>query len=251
MAQSVLPVLLVALAAVGCDRCPAPVPSTPGPRLPVPVASPAAIVSVAAAPAAAGTSAPSAAPASAAARAAPTWRGEYCTSDEQCAWDDPCQKWRCVAAGEAAAPRACAGEPARAATCACVESMCTRRPADLASGASAASGCTGDEQCAVDVASGTCHLGGETLIGPIHEQGPVCTCNRGSGRCELLWSGPVPCRSWRDCSWVRHPRLRPVPATVVPRPVPRQVRPCRDGEIDSLCVGQGTDKLCRIEGWSC
>lgn len=186
------------------------------------------------------------------ARAAPPpreWRGDVCHDDAGCRWDDPCHPARCVgAASPSPSPaRSCDAASPPPGTCACVEEMCTLRPAEPAYGVSEGA-CRKDDECAVDVAAGTCHAGGETLIGPIHEQGPVCACDRAAGRCRLEWVEPVRCKSWRDCSWVAKPRLRPVPSTKVRRPVRRPVRPCKDAEVDSVCTPEGT---CRIVGWSC
>lgn len=130
--------------------------------------------------------------------------------------------------------------------------MCTLRPTHLTSGDTrGAPACLRDEDCAVDVATGTCHAHGKSLIGPIFQQGPFCTCKPSMGQCSMQWVEPVPCESWRDCSWVRQPRLRPVPASQVPRPVKDKVKPCKTGEIDSVCEPHGDRKVCRIVGWSC
>lgn len=195
----------------------------------------------------------SAAPADAAAPAPPrdaappalTWRGDHCDDDKQCGWDDPCVAKRC---GNNAPPGVgCDKSAAKPGECRCNERMCTLRPADPAYGASAA-GCKTDDECAVDVGTGTCHLGGTTLIGPITSEGPVCLCDKASTTCRLAWSGPVACRSWKDCSWVQTPRLRAVPSSQVRRPVNRPVRACKDGEVDAVCTPEHT---CKIVGWSC
>jgi hypothetical protein len=173
-------------------------------------------------------------------------RGDFCKADGDCGWDDPCQPRRCSAVVEP--PTAgCEKRPSTPGTCACVEQQCTLRPSEPTRGTSAA-GCSRDDECAVDVGSATCHLRGRLSVGPIVEEGPVCTCAAGSGRCEWSWVGPVPCRSWRDCSWVRSPRLRPVPAARQKRPVAHPVKPCDEGDVDSVCGPQGA---CRIVTWSC
>jgi hypothetical protein len=201
--------------------------------------------------AAADAAAAAAAPADAAPAAPPATpdagplgaRGDYCDQDADCGWDDPCMARRC---GKAPEPTGCDKSMPPPGTCSCVENQCTLKPKDPALGASAP-GCTTDADCAIDVGTATCHLKGTTLIGPIEQEGPVCTCNGGSRRCEFSWSGPVACKSWRDCSWVRQPRLRAVPARSVPRPFPRPVRACKDGEVDSVCKAG----VCEIVGWSC
>jgi hypothetical protein len=157
---------------------------------------------------------------------------------------------RCGKAAKGVSPACDESSPAPG-TCTCVEQMCTLRPKNLSYADSADVSCVDDKDCAVDVATAKCHPHGRTLIGPIHRQGPVCVCRPGMGRCVLQWQEPVPCESWRDCSWVRLPRLRPVPAKQIPRPVTRPVRPCKDGEIDSVCEPDGARKTCTIVGWSC
>jgi hypothetical protein len=178
-------------------------------------------------------------PASAAAE--PAQRGDSCRADADCGWDDPCRPQRCGAVAERPAA-GCGKDVLRPGTCSCVEQQCTLRPAEPTRGASAP-GCKGDAECAIDIGAATCHLGIRTAIGPIAEEGPVCTCAAGAGRCEWGWAGPVPCKSWRDCSWAREPRLRPVPASDRKRPVPHPVKPCEEGHVDSVCGPQGT---CRI-----
>lgn len=190
--------------------------------------------------------APDASPIEAAAATGSTGaRGDFCRNDADCGWDDPCMPARCGKASTAPFP-GCDESAPPPGTCTCVEQQCTLRPTRPTHGASAP-GCTTDADCAIDVATATCHVKGQTLIGPITEQGPVCTCAAG-GRCQWSWVGPVPCKTWRDCSWTRAPRLRPVPSSQVPRPVDHPVEACRDGERDSVCTPQGT---CRIVAWSC
>ena len=174
----------------------------------------------------------------------PRARGEYCSNDRDCDWDDPCMAERCQRAP--AKPLGCDKSGPPPGTCSCVENQCTLKSNDTTRGVSAP-GCKTDNECAVDVGGATCLLGGETLIGPIHQQGPVCTCDAASTRCQWSYVGPVACESWRDCSWIRKPRLRPVPSRLVPRPFAKPVRACKDGEIDSVC----TNKVCTIVGWSC
>jgi len=233
--------MLVTLALIGCGRSGSSSAPPPPPPPPTTDAAVAATAPVDAAPVA---TAPvvDAGPADAAGAA-----GAFCQSDAECGWDDQCMPGRCVAARAAGGGAGCDESAPPPGTCSCVENQCALRRNDPSAGASTAAGCTRDDQCAIDVASATCHLGGTTLIGPIHAEGPVCTCGK-AGRCEWSWSGPVACKSWRDCSWVHQPRLRPVPAKLVPRPVKRPVRACKDGEVDSVCTKAGT---CEIVAWSC
>jgi hypothetical protein len=173
-----------------------------------------------------------------------------CRKDADCGWDDLCRPQRCGSA-EKQAVGVCGETAAPPGTCGCVEEMCTLRRSEPAGGASRSDACVDDDDCAVDVATATCHPHGDGLIGPIHREGPYCACRQVTGRCELMWQAPVPCRTWRDCSWVSLPRLRPVSAREVPRPLPRPVRPCRDSEVDAVCDGESGRKTCRIVGWSC
>ena len=218
-------------AAVGCGRSAAPMTR----EQPAPTQ---AVVPIAIDAAPAISSAPPAPPAR-------PGRGDFCKADADCGWDDPCLPARC---GKAIAPVAgmkCSESGPPPGSCACVDSQCTLRRDHPEHGASAP-GCTAGG-CALDVGGGRCALGPSTTLGPITEQGPLCTCAP-SGRCDWSWSGPVPCTTWRDCSWTRDPRLRPVPSSLVPRPVDHPVAPCKDGERDAVCAPAGT---CRIVAWSC
>ena len=235
-----------ALWALGCPRAEQATPSAPAS-----VESAEVVVAPAPSPvASATTTTPTPAP-SPSTSVEPTWRGDYCQKDADCGWDDPCAPHRC---GKIASPSpvVCDKSAAAPGTCTCIEDMCTLRPDKLSRGDTrGAPSCLHDEDCAIDVATGTCHAKGQSLIGPIHREGPVCVCKPSMGQCALRWVDPIPCASWRDCSWVRQPRLRPVPAKDVPRPVPRKVRPCQDGEIDSVCESDDGRKTCKVVGWSC
>lgn len=240
-----------------CAACAAPawLLGCPKADQPAPHASAARIASVAphaATPPTASTNTPrDTPPAPATVPIEPTWRGDSCEKDADCSFDDPCLPRRCSAL-PARPNTACDESAPPPGACSCVENMCTLRPTHLASGdTSGAPACLREEDCAVDVATGTCHANGKSLIGPIFREGPFCTCKPSMGQCSMQWVEPVPCESWRDCSWVRQPRLRPVPASQVPRPVKDQVKPCKTGEIDSVCEAQGNRKVCRIVGWSC
>ena len=172
-------------------------------------------------------------------------RGDRCQADADCGWDDACMPTRCGAV-TARGAASCDESAPRPGTCACVERQCALRLTDPGRGVSA-TGCASDADCGVDVGGGACVLHGDTLIGPITEQGPVCTC-AASKRCEWSWAGPVPCTSWRDCSWATAPRLRPAPSSQVPRPVAHPVKACQDGERDSVCSPART---CQIVAWGC
>ncbi len=225
---------VLAGAAVACGRSPAPVTreqTAPAPSAPAPVALDAAPAVPA--------------PPSTPATPARPGRGDYCKADADCGWDDPCMPARCAKAIAPVAGLKCSESGPPRGACACVDSQCTLRRDRPELGASA-SGCTAGG-CALDVGGARCALGPATTLGPITEQGPLCTCAP-SGRCEWSWSGPVPCTTWRDCSWTRDPRLRPVPSSLVPRAVDHPVAPCKDGERDAVCSPAG---ICRIVAWTC
>jgi hypothetical protein len=181
------------------------------------------------------------------------WRGAYCQSDADCAWNDECMPTACVDADDVGPSVRCAESAPPQGDCICLEDMCTLRPHPGQRRVSLDSGCTSDDQCAVDVPTATCHLGGDTLIGPISEQGPICLCEEsadsGGGLCVFEWVGPVACQTFRDCWYERRPRLRPVPATT---PRDRPVEPCVDGEVDSVCGGaEDGEGVCRVVSWGC
>ncbi|MBK9033246.1 MAG: hypothetical protein IPL61_18565 [Myxococcales bacterium] len=180
-----------------------------------------------------------------AAAAARAGRGDSCKADVDCGWDDPCMPARCGRAPAAAAMAACDESAPPPGACGCVDRQCTLRRIAPAADPSAA--CRGDDDCALDVGAARCAAGTPGMLGPLTEQGPICTCAP-SGQCAWSWPDAVPCTSWRDCSWTRAPRLRPVSARAVPRPVAHPVAPCKDGEVDSVCAPSGT---CRIVGWGC
>ena len=178
---------------------------------------------------------------------APSWRGAYCQADDECNWDHSCFPRRCVGTRTAHVTQECDKTLPEPGVCSCVENQCSLRP-ERPIASPNARGCSEDSDCAVDVASATCHAGGQSRIGPIRSEGPLCTCERSSGTCVFQWAEPVACKSWRDCSWTRQPRLRPVSAQEVPRPFKGKVKPCHDSEIDSVCTDEG---ICRVMAWKC
>jgi hypothetical protein len=217
---------------VGCAGTPTPTPL----EQPAPVTAPTRP-----------TEAPSVTPDAAAAETpAPAWRGDTCASDAECGWDDPCHAQRCGTPTVASSSAICTRSAPPPGDCACVEDRCTLRPSQLAAGRSTEGTCEADTDCAVDVGTGTCHVGGETHIGPIQQSGPVCVCQ--ASACELTWVEPIPCETFAECSWEREPRLRPTRAKT-PRTQP--VEPCVDGEIDAVCEGEEGAKTCRIRAWKC
>ena len=124
------------------------------------------------------------------------WRGDRCSSDADCAWDDPCMPSRCGKATGASTVRCEESAPAPG-QCACIERMCTNRWKDDAAGASDL-GCVADSECAVDIGTGTCHLNGRTLVGPITSEGGYCRCDTATTRCVRQWVAPIACTSFKD-----------------------------------------------------
>ena len=170
---------------------------------------------------------------------APTADGDPCNQDGDCGWDDPCGAERCMANP----PQFVGCDKSRPppGKCRCVRSRCTLEPTGPRP---AGPPCTSDGQCEPDVGRALCVAGNPG--GPIETEGNLCLCTQGA--CQPGWSPAVPCKDFADCSFTREPRLRPVPSSQVPRPVPRPVKPCQDGEADSVC---GPDKICHIVVWSC
>lgn len=112
-------------------------------------------------------------------------------------------------------------------------------------GGVAAGGCARARDCAV-AADGGCAPSAWGQ-GPVSESGVACDCR--AGACVPFTVAPVPCRSFRDCSYASEPVLHPVSSKATPRPFKGKVRPCRDAERDSVC-DEGT-KTCRLVAWKC
>jgi hypothetical protein len=208
--------------------------------------------------------------------AAQSTRGDYCTSDADCRWDNDCFPTRC---GLRDNPQdECEESAPPPGTCSCVESMCTLRPFEPEAFSPAGS-CGSDEDCGIDVGGGTCTTGGNSVIGPMETTGPMCSCDTGSGsatntdeptpdpsqadnpgtgdqavleadapttsgQCVYEFVEPITCESFRDCWYSTQPRLHPIRATE-PREAP--VEACVDGEIDAVCA----DGVCRVVIWAC
>ncbi len=60
---------------------------------------------------------------------------------------------------------------------------------------------------------------------------------------------PVPCKTWRDCSYDDASPPNAVSSKKVKRRFQRRVRPCRDSETDAVC-DEGS-KTCRVVHWKC
>jgi hypothetical protein len=167
-----------------------------------------------------------------------------CARDADCAWDHPCTPSRCVPASEAARVPECEESAPPPGTCGCEAAACVVRP-------KAPAGCGTDYDCALDASREACALRpGAGGSGPIYESGSYCRCDKAAGACTFERYDPVPCQTYKDCSWELNP-LRPVPSSLKPRPKSKPVRPCVDGEKDSVCQGPAGKKTCRIVAWGC
>ncbi len=110
--------------------------------------------------------------------------------------------------------------------------------------------CSKDEECGIDNGETRCFKGGEPPFRRRPDRGAYCLCE--ASRCAIKTWGPLACDTWKDCSWTRNPYLRPISSKEVPRPKSAPVRPCKNGEFDSVCEANGTGgKVCRIVAWKC
>ena len=175
------------------------------------------------------------------------WRGDHCIDDTDCFWDNGCFPTRCIDTNAGAFDE-CEESLPPPGTCNCIERQCTLIPTRPEERRSSATECASNSECAIDIGSGTCHLNGNTMVGPIERTGPICLCDATSAACVFHWVEPVPCTSFRDCWYDTEPRLRPVRASE-PREAP--VVPCIDGEIDAVCAGTGETRFCAIISWEC
>lgn len=163
-----------------------------------------------------------------------------CTTDADCAWDDPKTRGACVLSlGGKHAAASTRGHACRCAEGACVlvRSEAERRLTRVT--------CQDDSQCGFDAAHGVC------TPGPVSTRpaGVGCACDTQSHECVELWTGSVPCRTTADCGQMFFDgRGRfPVPAWLSPRSRPGPIDPCHDAESDSLCNGS----QCAIVAWRC
>jgi hypothetical protein len=186
--------------------------------------------------------------------ATPGPRAPECKTDADCRWRDPCAPKQCVAKKTAPEWIGCdKSYPARG-TCGCIDHLCTYTPREYLETTSRELSCRSDGECGFDPENGRCVLGKSTALASW--KGPRCTCSIDSidgvpvpsgGLCTYGWPTDIPCKDWRDCSWVSSPRVYAVPSSVIPRPVAKPVRACRDGEHDSICENHS----CRIIAWRC
>jgi hypothetical protein len=225
--------------------CTTPPPPPAAPTAPTLDAAPAVAVVV---PDAAPPPAPDAAPAA--------WdgeRGDLCKVDGDCGFDDPCLPTRCVGTKAARAATACDESAPPPGSCGCASGWCQlHRDAHAPS---PETGCKADDDCALDASRGVCHVApGRGGRGPIWDEGGYCRCDASSGLCRAEYVAPIPCQSYRDCSYLTDP-LRPVPSSQTPRLKKQPVKPCADGEKDAVCVpasdAPGAPKTCRVVAWSC
>lgn len=169
-----------------------------------------------------------------------------CTTDRDCDWDDPCVPKSCGAASSSsvASGKRCDSADAPG-QCRCLGGGCMlvrpeaeREPSPVT--------CQSDSECAFDAANGRCVNGtASALPGP----GIACVCDTLNKRCLQTHQGEVPCKTFRDCSWhhVSGRVTTVAPSWFIPRPMPRPVRPCKDGSVDSKCEAG----KCTLEAWRC
>lgn len=205
--------LTVALAACSRPSPDAHPPIAPDPATPKPAPAPAPTASV-----------------------VPSSPKQGCSTDTDCAWDDPCVPTACMPA--TGAPFVGCDESTKPpGTCGCVLGACTLRRADPKTGA-AKTGCSSSAQCAFEPKTGSCSAGS----GPNHvDEGGFCTCD--SGTCTPGFVDRTPCKTSAECSWLDDP-LRPVPASKVPRPAGK---PCSGYARSAEC----RDGACVTTVWKC
>lgn len=165
-----------------------------------------------------------------------------CSADKDCAWDDPCLPARCIGALYAPKFLGCEKSTPPPGECGCKSRRCTLTRKDPPP--PVAAGCQKNSDCGVDLTSGACVKKDQYTSWP--EKGSYCRCEVSKGECSLEEIAPVPCKSYKDCSWEYDP-LRAVPSTLKPRPSPKPVKPCSNGEHDSVCK----DGVCEVVAWKC
>ena len=222
-------ILLVVIVSLSCSsssdtRQPAAAP-TSGDDEPLPHRDPA--------PAAAPSDA-SPAPAAPAPPAAPPIDQSACAGDGDCAFDDPCNPQRCVAAASVPASPGCKESREPTGTCVCFEKRCSLRPGPSHPKVAVDTDCTYTEGCALDRAAGRCTPGRDDDFRPDRSVGPRCDCDSHvPQRCHFSWLDPIACTSVEDC-WVEklpysHPIKRPRSKKG------KKFRPCKDGEVAPAC----------------
>lgn len=183
--------------------------------------------------------------ATAAAPATPAGDRSACAADADCAFDDPCNPQRCLAA---AAPAAVGCDKSRppTGTCVCFEKRCALEPGPTHPKVAVDADCTHVEGCALDRAAGRCAPGRDDDLRPERSVGPRCDCDSHvPQRCHFSWLDPIACTSVDDC-WVdpapfSHPIKRPRAKKG------KRFRPCKDGEVAPACQ----DGRCTLLAYGC
>jgi len=168
-----------------------------------------------------------------------------CVRDSECGWDNACLPSMCVAGGAPRAGRVCDESGPEPGSCRCSNGVCTLERPQLVQATSPETGCN-RANCGLSPQDGRCHVTAAERMVPVRDGDRYCSCDARSDRCVAAVQEPVPCQSWRDCSWADRP-FRVVHSRVRRRPVPRPVRPCRDGEFDTRCV----NRRCVVVRWGC
>lgn len=179
-----------------------------------------------------------------AAQSTPAPTGASCATDDECGWDDPCAPKACGAKLEVPKGTKC-GRPKTPGACRCVEKTCTLVKNEAIREAEHVA-CKQSSECAFDPNAGSCV---SAVASGLPTSGVACLCDPLNSWCVQMWQGDVACKSPKDCSWqhLNGGGTNPAPAWFAPRPKPVPVRPCKDGEHDSVC----TDGKCVIRAWKC
>jgi len=176
---------------------------------------------------------------------APQWRGEFCSENSECNFDEMCGGTRCMAKDYGPIVMRCPEYTApHTGSCSCEDSQCTQKPTDISAATSTSGTCSADVDCALDVGAAKCHVAKGARLGPITTTGGFCTCEQGA--CALQWVEPVSCESWRDCDVEHEPRLHPVKAA---KPRTKKIEPCKDAPVDAVCDTE--TKTCKVLSWRC
>jgi hypothetical protein len=167
-----------------------------------------------------------------------------CSSDDECGWDDPCSPAACGAKQEVPKGKNC-GRPATPGACRCVEKTCTLVKSEALRSTEKVQ-CKQSSDCAFDPNQGSCVSATESTT---PARGIGCQCDTLNSWCTQIWRGEVACKTAKDCSWqhLNGEGTNAAPAWFVPRPKPAPVRPCKDGEHDSVCK----EGKCSIVAWKC
>ena len=189
---------------------------------------------------------PDAGAAIAATPATPAVDTTACAADADCAFDNPCDPQRCVAAASVPASPGCKESRSPTGTCVCFEKRCSLRPGPGHPKVAVDADCTYTQGCALDRAAGRCAPGRDDDFRPDRSIGPRCDCDRHvPQRCHFSWLDPVACTSVDDC-WVEklpfsHPIKRPRSRKG------KKFRPCKDGEVAPACQ----DGRCTLLAYGC